>query len=360
MKNKIFLYLFKMKTKYIFFNIFVISLFIQVINILEITKVIEKENSNLITILYLSFLKLPSVIIEVMPFVVVISTAFLFRYLIANNELIAMRNVGYSIIDIFKPIALSILFIGYFMLIFINPISAKFEIIFDNLTTKDFSDMYSIKIKNDELWIKNLNNEKDIYYIYLSDMDFKSMNTKKFKILSVSNNNNILYLGNEANLDDNFIYMNDVTLFNINRDFYEKKETLKLKLNFKVQDLIDSFSNYKFIPFYKYKDHLNSLKKFNLYSPEISLYYLSEILKPIFLIIISFAVMGFSGKFKKNENFFKILFFSILIGFAIFMLKEIVSAITVSYSLPFILTYFIILFVPFIIGLYQIINIEIN
>ena len=38
MKNKIFFYLFKMKTKYIFFNIFVISLFIQVINILEITK----------------------------------------------------------------------------------------------------------------------------------------------------------------------------------------------------------------------------------------------------------------------------------------------------------------------------------
>jgi len=360
MKNKIFFYLFKMKTKYIFFNIFVISLFIQVINILEITKVIEQENSNLITILYLSFLKLPSVIIEVMPFVVVISTAFLFRYLIANNELIAMRNVGYSILDIFKPIALSILFIGYFMLIFINPISAKFEIIFDNLTTKDFSDMYSIKIKNDELWIKNLNDENDIYYIYLSDMDFKSMNTKNFKILSVSNNNNILYLGKEASLDDNFIYMNDVTLFNIDKDFYEKKESLKFKLNFKVQDLIDSFSNYKFIPFYKYKDHLNSLKKFNLYSSEISLYYLSEILKPIFLIIISFAVMGFSGKFKKNENFFKILFFSILIGFAIFMLKEIVSALTVSYDLPFILTYFVILFVPFIIGLYQIINIEIN
>ena len=349
-----------MKAKYIFFNIFVISLFIQVINILEITKVIEKQNSNLLTILYLSLLKLPSVIIEVMPFVIVISTAFLFRYLIANNELIAMRNVGFSILDIFKPIALAILLIGYFMLIFINPISAKFEIIFDNLTTKDFSDMYSIKIKNDELWIKNLNKENDIYYIYLSNMDLKSMNTKNFKILSVSNNNNILYLGKKASLDDDHIYMNDVTLFNINKDFYEKKENLKLKLNFKVQDLIDSFSNYKFIPFYKYKDHLNSLKKFNLYSPEISLYYLSEILKPIFLIIISFAVMGFSGKFKKNENFFKILFFSILIGFAIFMLKEIVSALTVSYNLSFILTYFIILFVPLIIGLYQIINIEIN
>ena len=66
---------------------------------------------------------------------------------------------------------------------------------------------------------------------------------------------------------------------------------------------------------YKYKEHLQSLKKFNLYSSEISLFYLSEILKPLFLIVFAFAVMGFSGKFKRNESFFKVLFYSILIGF---------------------------------------------
>ena len=116
--------------------------------------------------------------------------------------------------------------------------------------------------------------------------------------------------------------------------------------------------NYKFLPFYKYRDHINNLKKFNLHSSEVSLYYLSEILKPIFLVIIGFTVMGFSGKFKRNENFFKVLFISILIGFLIFLLKEIVTALTTTMEISFIFSYFIIFMFPLIIGLYQMIRIE--
>jgi len=148
MFNKISIYLFILKIKYILFNLLCISLFIQIINILEVTKLIENENKGLINLLYLSLLKLPSVIIETIPFVIIISTAFIYRNLISNNELISMRNIGYSIIDIFKPIALAIFFVGLIILIFVNPLSAKFEKKFDNITTKDFSDMYSIKIIN--------------------------------------------------------------------------------------------------------------------------------------------------------------------------------------------------------------------
>ena len=68
--------------------------------------------------------------------------------------------------------------------------------------------------------------------------------------------------------------------------------------------------------------------------------------------------MGFSGKFKRNENFFKVLFISILIGFLIFLHKEIVTSFTISLSLPFILSYTIIFSLPLIVGLYQSIKIE--
>ena len=154
--------------------------------------------------------------------------------------------------------------------------------------------------------------------------------------------------------------LNDVIILNIDNDDYKKKKNLKLDLNFNKKNLLDSISNYKFIPFYKYKEHLNSLKKFNLYSPEISLYYISTIINPFFLVIIGFIVMGFSGKFKKNENFFKVLFISILIGFLLFLLKEIITALTIKYSIHFLLSYLIIFSIPLIIGLYQIINIEIS
>ena len=186
MFNKISIYLFILKIKYILFNLLCISLFIQIINILEVTKLIENENKGLINLLYLSLLKLPSVIIETIPFVIIISTAFIYRNLISNNELISMRNIGYSIIDIFKPIALAILFIGFIILIFVNPLSAKFEKKFDNITTKDFSDMYSIKIINNELWIKNIKNENEKYFINISDIDLKKMEANNIKIISLN------------------------------------------------------------------------------------------------------------------------------------------------------------------------------
>ena len=68
--------------------------------------------------------------------------------------------------------------------------------------------------------------------------------------------------------------------------------------------------------------------------------------------------MGFSVKFKRNENFFKVLFTSILIGFLIFLLKEIATTLTTKMEISFIFSYFIIFMFPLIIGLYQMIRIE--
>ena len=358
MINKIFLYLFIIKLKYILFNLLCISFFIQIINILEITKLIENKNSSIFNLLYLSFLKLPSVIIETIPFVIIISTAFVYRYLISNNEIISMRNIGYSIIDIFKPIALAIFFVGILILFIMNPLSAEFEKKFDNITTKDFSDLYSIKIINDELWIKNIKEKDEKYFINISNIDIKNMKAKDIKIISLANSNTNFYFANNGDIDNKVFKMNNVKILNVKNDTYNQVKHLEINLNFDKNNLLDSISNYKFVPFYKYAEHINSLKKFNLYSPEIALYYLSEILKPFFLVIISFTVMGYTGKFKRNENFFKILFVSISIGFLLFMLKEIITAFSVSFDISFLLSYFLILAIPFIIGLYLVINIE--
>ena len=135
---------------------------------------------------------------------------------------------------------------------------------------------------------------------------------------------------------------------------------LNLNVNFNRIDIINSISNYKHIPFYKYNNHIKSLKKFNLYSQEVSLFYLSEVFKPFFLIILCFVVMSFASKFKRNENFFKILFFSILIGFIFFMFNEILTALTIANYIPFLFAYTILILISLVIGLYQSINIEIN
>ena len=131
-----------------------------------------------------------------------------------------------------------------------------------------------------------------------------------------------------------------------------------LDLNFSKNNIMDSIINYRNVPFYDYFNHTQTLQKFNLYSEEISLYYLSQIFNPLFFVMLAFVVVGYSAKFRRNENFFKILFFAILIGFVIFLLKEIIFKITLSYKINFLFSYFAIFMIPFLFGLYKVLQIE--
>ena len=70
------------------------------LNLIEISRILDKETQNIYYYLITTIFKLPSIINESIPFVIIIGITFLFRYLINNNELIAMRNIGYSIFDI--------------------------------------------------------------------------------------------------------------------------------------------------------------------------------------------------------------------------------------------------------------------
>ena len=356
--KKINFYLFTLASKYILINLIIITILVLFLNLLEISRILEKDNTTLGFFLLLSLLKLPTIISEIIPFVVILSIAFLFKNLITNNELISIRNMGFSILDIFKPIAIAIFLFGLFILLFINPLAAKFENNFNNLTSKKYPNMYSIKFINEGMWIKNISEDNNKNYINISKINLDNMNAEKIKILNINNKFNKIIIAEKGQIIDKIFKLQNVSILNINNDKFEKVEFYNLILNFDKSNIIDSILNFKFIPFYKYKKHVNNLKKFNLHSSEVSLYYLSEILKPIFLVIIGFTVMGFSGKFKRNENFFKVLFISILIGFLIFLLKEIVTALTTTMEISFIISYFIIFMFPLIIGLYQMIRIE--
>ena len=359
MKYKITIYLFFMKIKFIILTLFVLSLFIQIINIIEVSRIITSNKLEMMTILYLSLLKLPSTINQIIPFTIIISTAFFYRYLISNNEFIAIRNVGYSIIDIFKPVGFAILLTGVIFLTIINPFAAWSEKNFELETSKDFSSLYSINVKNDEIWIKNLQDDK-INFIKFSNFDLKNMTAEKIKIIEIIDSNKKFLLANSGKLNKNNLNLQNVYYFNFNTENDKIIDNLDLNVNFNSGDIINTISNYKHIPFFKYHNHIKSLQKFNLYSQEVSLYYLSEIFKPFFLIILCFVVMSFSSKFKKNENFFKVLFYSILIGFLFFSFNEILTALTIANYISFLFAYATLILISLVIGLYQSINIEVN
>ena len=207
------------------------------------------------------------------------------------------------------------------------------------------------------LTIPYLHSPKEV--IYDKKENFK-LGWWKNKILTISSTNSEITLAKKGVFNKNNFYLEDVTKLNINDNNYYKSKNEIIDLNFNKSDIIDAISNYKIIPFYKYYNHVKNLKKFDLYSNEVSLYYISELLKPLFLIIISFVVMGFSSQFRRNENFFKVLFISVLIGFGIFLFQIIVFNFTGKSNIHFIYSYLVILILPSLLGLYQVVKIEKN
>ncbi len=355
---KINFYLIKLSTKYFFINLLIISAFILFLNLIDLSRIVSLENKKISEFIILSLFKLPSILNEILPFVTIIAVTFLLRNLINNNELISLRNIGFSIFDIFLPIGFTVFIIGLFFLIFLNPLSSSLEIKYESLLNKNELSPYSIKISNNEMWIKNNIDEKQSSFINIKNIDLQKMKIEKIKILQLSDKENIFIQADNGILKNESLYLNKVKIYNLSTQKYEIFNKYNINLNFNKNNILNSITNYKFIPFYSYFNHTKTLKKFNLYSSEIGLFYISEILKPLFITMLSFVVIGLSGKFKRNENFFRVLFISILIGFIIFFLKEIINKITISLEINFIISYVFIFILPLSFGLYQLNRIE--
>jgi len=356
--NKINLYIFRITNSYILINLLIILGLVSFINLIEIARNLNDESQNIFNYFQLTLFKIPSVINEILPFVIIISISFLFRYLINNNELISMRNIGYSIFDIFLPVGVCIFLFGLLNLFLLNPISANLEKKYEEILNKKNLNVYSIKISSDIMRIKNINDELGVNYIEIKKIDVNKMIANEITILKLDKFKDQLIKAENGTIKNKKFHLKNVKLFDINKNIYKETDNLILDLNFSKENIIDSIINFRYVPFYDYLNHTIILQKFNLYSEEISLYYLSQILNPIFLVMLGFIVVGYSAKFRRNENFFKILFIAILIGFAIFLMREIVFKITLSYHINFFFSYSLIFMLPFLFGLYKVLQIE--
>ena len=183
---KVNIYIIKLTIKYIFINLIILSLFTLFLNLIELSRILHNGDSSFSNYFLLSFLKYPTVINEIIPFVTIIGISFLLRNLINNNELISMRNIGYSIIDIFKPIGISVFIIGLFFLLFINPISVTFENKFQQIINQKDNSLYSIKISNNEMWIKNKIDDENSSFISIRNIDLQNMLAKEIKIIIIN------------------------------------------------------------------------------------------------------------------------------------------------------------------------------
>ncbi len=328
--KKLFSYLIKIYMKNILLVLLIFLFLIFLIDFIEIyRRASEKVNFNnndnfFSTLMYLSLLKLPLTIKNILPISILISSVITFMKWRQNNYFVIVRTVGISLKKtIFLPCVL-VLFIGLLSLFFLHPLANYCNYKYKSLENKYFGHKVeeTISLSKNGIWIRK--KTIDGFLIIKSENITKNKNVlNNVEIFKFDNNNNFInkLIAHNASLEGNILILNKGINFNpqiTNKSFDTFSITLSDKFNtFNLDSEIAE--NMNLFDLYNY---IILMKKLGVNYSNHLIYLLKELLEPI--LIISLILISAPLILKNNERKFPltIICLTILIGFVIYFLVD--------------------------------------
>ena len=190
--------MFKSINRYII-NEYIKSLFVVIAVMLSIVLLISlldefnffksKKDLKFIYFIIFTILKIPNVLINLFPFVVLFAGIVFYLKIYNHNEVISLRVMGYSNIQIILIPALTSFVIGYLIIFLIVPFSSSMLKYYEELRS-EYNDTKNLVFVNETgIWILDRNEkEKNIIRIEKINKDFSTINQITIYNYDVSNN----------------------------------------------------------------------------------------------------------------------------------------------------------------------------
>ena len=301
--------------KSIFFVFFVMLSLVFLLNILTELEFFKELEVSIYFTLFLSLINSPSLIFEMFPFILLISTQLFFIKFFQNKEIEIFKYSGLKNSNIIIILGILSLITGIFISTFFYNFSSNLKNLYLEFKSNYTNDgKYLAVITKNGLWIKDKMGKKILItnassmegdflinaFITEFDKDFKVTKNIQSERINISNNK---WVANKAKI--------------YKKNNYESIENLKIETNFNSNRIKTLYSNLSALNLIELIELRNNYKKLNYSIMDIDLHLTEILFYPIFLILItlfSSAIM-LSTKHIKNITF-KILiglFFSVII-----------------------------------------------
>ena len=164
--NKIIQYLILNYFK-VFFNTLLIFFSLGILlNLFEEIEFFKKLDVSFYLPIILSLSNVPSIIIELLPFVTFLSATYFFIKIRSTKELLLAKSFGFSNFNIIIYLSFFILIVGFFVVFFITPITSALVKFYESEKAKYSINVdHLIAINQNGLWLKE-NNSKGKNLIY--------------------------------------------------------------------------------------------------------------------------------------------------------------------------------------------------
>ena len=280
-----------------------------ILNILEELKFFNDLNMNIYYPFLFTILNLPSVIFEIFPFIVLISTQMFFMQLFSKDEITILKNYGIKNIDIIRIISFVTFLFGLFLVLGFHFFSSNLKhnyLSFKNNYTND--NKYLAVINENGLWIKDEANE----IVSIINADKIEKNILKDVSISQLNLNYTptrTILAEEIDINKELWVVKNAKIFETEGSNYEV-DRLEVLSNFNLEKINNLFSNLTSLNIFQLKSQYDDYKSLGYSTLEIESEMNKLLALPIYLVLM--ILMGSILMLNVKHNKSKV--FSIVIG----------------------------------------------
>ena len=278
------------------------------LNLFEEINFFKDTNESLYYPLILNFLNAPSILINIFPFIFLISAQFLLINLIERNELIILKNFGIDNLRLIAIISLISFIASLIIIIFFYSFSAKLKHLYLEIKNEFASDnKYLAVITDNGIWIKDEIEDKR----FIINADLIEGNILKDVVITQFDNNfnpkRYIY-GAVVNIKNSNWVIKKATIIEDNTR--KIKDNFLFRSNFNSEKINSLFSNLTSLTIWELfslrNDYISvgySVKEINLHLQKIYSF-------PVYLTILTI----FASVIMLNVPLDKPKFFYLLMG----------------------------------------------
>jgi len=319
--NKINKYIIIKFSKTIFNAILIFLALGVVLNLFEEIEFFKNLNLSLALPVILSLSYVPTLVLELLPFIVFLSSMFYFLHLRSSKDLLSMKIFGYSNVRIILILSFFSFLLGVFFLVAINPITSSLVKYYETEKAQYAKDIdHLISVNKNGLWVKE-NDGNEYRIIHAKKLDNEILG--KVSIYIFTNNQLTKRIESDSALiASNPWQMKNVHVYDIIKNeniFLEKFEFSTNNTAEKISSLYRNLNTISFLDLILNYSQLNSKG----YTKKLLNKKINKFLSlPFFLfLMVVLAAIFTIGSLKNKQNFYYVIT-SIMICVAIYYFKD--------------------------------------
>lgn len=293
----------------------------------------SKKDLKFIFFIIFTILKVPNVLINLFPFIVLFGGIVFYLKIYNHNEVISLRVMGYSNIQIILIPALTSFVIGYIIVFLIVPFSSSMLKYYEDLRSEYNETKNLVFVNETGIWVLDKNEkEKNIIRIEKINKDFSSVNQITIYNYDISNNFIKRIDADEGFIKDKNWQLNKVHIISGNKKSNKENylNNYNYTSNININELKNIYKNTETTSLLDINKEMQTLEDKGYSTIDLRIRYQKLISFPIYLLAMSILSGLMIINLGKTSNYLKYGSYGVIISIIIYFLNDL--SITIAKS----------------------------